>query len=120
MGDDHHHDPPSRPPPPHLKPLFTKGVPLTAGPVEVADRVDDVTARVDDRAAAADPGGYVWGEDLPFGVAGVGRVVPGPAGRQMIGESGGGGRRGGPGDKVYRQGGAFGFRASGLVTLLVP
>jgi hypothetical protein len=85
-----------------------QGVPLAAGPVEVADRVDDIAARVDDRASAAGPGGYVRGEDLPFGVAGVGRVVPWPAGRQMIGESGGGGRRGGPGDKVYRQGWAFG------------
>ncbi|OJF12527.1 hypothetical protein BG844_20155 [Couchioplanes caeruleus subsp. caeruleus] len=53
-----------------------QGVPLVAGAVEVADRVDDVAARVDDRAAAA--GRDVRGEDLPFGVAGVRRIVAGP------------------------------------------
>jgi hypothetical protein len=88
-------------------------VPLTTGPVEVADRVDNVAARIDDRAAPAGPRRDVRGQDRPLGVAGIGRVVPGPGGGQVISESGRGGRYGGPGDKVYRQGWAFGVRASG-------
>jgi hypothetical protein len=88
-------------------------VPLTTGPVEVADCVDDVAARVDDRAAAACPCRDVRGQDRPLGVAGVGRVMPWPGGGQVISESGRGGRYGGPGGKVYRQGWAFGVRASG-------
>jgi hypothetical protein len=88
-------------------------VPLAAGPVEVADRVDNVAARVDDRAAAACPCRDVRGQDRPLGVAGIGRVVPGPGGGQVISEIGRGPRYGGSGDKVYRQGWAFGVRASG-------
>ena len=88
-------------------------IPLAADAIEVADRVDDVAARVNDRAAAARPCWDVRGEDRPFGVAGVGRVMPGPGGGQVVGEGGRGGRRGSPGSKVYRQGWAFGVRASG-------
>jgi hypothetical protein len=90
-----------------------QGVPLTTRPVEVTDRVDDVAAWVDDRTAASGPGGDVRGEDRPFGVAGVGRVIPWPGGGQVVSEGGRGGRCGGPGSKVYRQGWAFGVRASG-------
>src|SRR3954452_24131858 len=89
-----------------------QGVPLAAGPIEVADRVDDVAAWIDDRATASVPGGHVRGEDRPFGIAGIRWVVPGPRGGQVISEGGRGGRYGSPGDKVYRQGWAFG-RASG-------
>ena len=88
-------------------------VPLAAGPVEVADRVDHVAARIDDRAAAACPCRDVRGQDRPLGVAGIGRVMPWPGSRQVDGESGRGARHGGPSDKVYRQGWAFGVRASG-------
>jgi hypothetical protein len=90
-----------------------QGVPLAAGPVEVADRVDDVAAWVDDRAPASGPGRDVRGEDRPLGVAGVGRVVPWPGGGQVVSEGGRGARYGGSGDKVYRQGWAFGARAAG-------
>jgi hypothetical protein len=68
-----------------------QGVPLAAGPVEVADRVDDVAARVDDRTADPGPGRDVRGQDRPFGVAGIGRVVPGPGGGQVVSEGGRGG-----------------------------
>jgi hypothetical protein len=55
--------------------------------------------------------GYTWGEDRPLGVAGIRPVIPGGAGREVIGESGRGGGRAGPGDQVCRQGWAFGARA---------
>jgi hypothetical protein len=91
-----------------------QGVPLAAGAVEVADRVHDVAARVDNRASPTGAGRDVRGEHRPFGVAGVRRIVPRPGRGQVRGESGRGGGCGDAGDKVYRQGWAFG--RAGLVT----
>jgi hypothetical protein len=85
-----------------------QGVPLAAGAVEVADRVDDVTTRVDDRASPAGPSRDVGREYSPFGVAGVRRIVAGPGGREVIGKRGAGGSCGDPRGKIYRQGWAFG------------
>jgi hypothetical protein len=85
-----------------------QGVPLAAGAVEVADGIDDVTARVDDRASSAGPSRNVRGEYGPFGVAGVRRIVAGPGGREVIGKRGAGGSCGDPRGKIYRQGWAFG------------
>ena len=72
--------------------------------VQVADRVDRVPPWVAHWSSPAAAGRYLRGEDRPFGVAGVRRVVPWSSGRQVIGK---GGRRGGGGHtsgKVYRQG----------------
>ena len=63
-------------------------VPLATGPVEITDRVQNVAARVDDWTSATGAGRHVRAEDRPLGVAGVRRVVPRPAGRQVISEGG--------------------------------
>src|SRR5690348_5205843 len=85
--------------------------PYTAVVVHVADRVDDVAARIDHRAATTTshrPAGRdVAGQQLPLGVARVRRIPAGTSRGQVLPDRCRGGSCAMTGDKVQRHGWAF-------------